>query len=98
MLETGGSDIERLWDEIFRSKSTEVIQIQSHSMSDPPLSVIDFKNKMTWVWITLKIKIEMKNEFWTLGSIFKKYRMGPTNILCKVGSVVADDFHDFFKI
>ena len=27
-----------------------VIQIQSRSMSDPPLSDIDFKNKMAWVW------------------------------------------------
>ena len=38
------------------SKSIEddVIQIQARSMSDPPLSDIDFKNKMTWVWTTLK--------------------------------------------
>ena len=25
----------------------------SRSMSDPPLSDIDFKNKMAWVWTTL---------------------------------------------
>ena len=28
-------------------------------MSDPPLSEIDFKNKMAWVWTTLK---SFKNE------------------------------------
>ena len=40
------------------SKSIEdyVIQIQSRSMSDPTLSDIDFKNKMAWVWTTLKTK------------------------------------------
>ena len=26
-------------------------------MSDPPLSDIDFKNKMTWVWTTLKFRV-----------------------------------------
>ena len=31
-----------------------VIQIQSRSMSDPTLSDIDFKNRMAWVWTTLK--------------------------------------------
>ena len=36
------------------SKSIDVIQIQARSMSDPPLSDIDFKNKMAWVWTTLK--------------------------------------------
>ena len=40
---------------IIDSKSIEygVIQIQSRSMSDPPLSDMDFKNQMTWVWTTL---------------------------------------------
>ena len=39
------------------SKSIEydVIEILSRSMSDPTLSDIDFKNKMAWVWTTLKI-------------------------------------------
>jgi len=34
-----------------RSKSIEDdgIQIQNRSLSDPPLSDIDFKNKMVWV-------------------------------------------------
>ena len=32
----------------------DVIQIQSRSMPDPPLSDIDFKNKMAWVWTTLE--------------------------------------------
>jgi len=30
------------------------IQMQSRSISDPPLSDIDLKNKMTWVWTSLK--------------------------------------------
>ena len=37
------------------SRSTQnrlKIQIQSRSMSDPPLSDIDFKNKMAWIWTT----------------------------------------------
>ena len=38
------------------SKSIEydVIEIQSRSISDPTFSDIDFKNKMAWVWFTLK--------------------------------------------
>ena len=32
----------------------DVIQIQNRFMSDPSLSDIEFKNKMTWVWTTLK--------------------------------------------
>ena len=32
-----------------------IIQIHSRSMSDPTISDIDFKNKMAWVWTTLKI-------------------------------------------
>ena len=54
--ERGGSDIGRLWNLISRSKLIEdgVIYIQSRSMSDPPLSDIDIKHKMAWVWTTLK--------------------------------------------
>ena len=39
-------------------KSTEdqVLKIQSRAKSDPPLSDIDSKNKMAWVWTTLKLK------------------------------------------
>ena len=37
------------------SRSTQKIRIQSRSMSDPPFLDIDFKNKMAWVWTTLKI-------------------------------------------
>ena len=37
------------------SKSIEDDIIQSRSMSDPPLSEIDFKNKIAWVWTTLKL-------------------------------------------
>ena len=38
-------------------KSTEdqVLKIQSRAKSDPPLSDIDFKTKMAWVWTTLKV-------------------------------------------
>jgi len=32
----------------------DIIQIESRSLSDPPLSDIDFKNKMAWVLTTLK--------------------------------------------
>jgi len=40
------------------SKSIEydVIEIQSRSVSDPALSDIGFKNKMAWVWTTLKLR------------------------------------------
>jgi len=40
---------------IFNRFSVDLeIQFQSHSMSDPTLCDIDFKNKMAWVWTTLK--------------------------------------------
>ena len=46
------------WREFFGINSLsiedDVIQIQSRSFSDPSLSDIDFKNKMAWVWNTLK--------------------------------------------
>ena len=32
----------------------DFIQIQSRSLSDPPLYDIDFKDKMAWVWTSLK--------------------------------------------
>ena len=56
------SDIERLWKWMrnlkFRiSRSTQNrlnIQIQSHFISDPPFSDIDFKNKMAWVRTALR--------------------------------------------
>ena len=31
------------------------IQFQSRPVSDPTFSDIDFKNKMAWVWTTLKL-------------------------------------------
>ena len=42
------------------SKSIEngVIQIQSHFMSGPTFSDIDFENKMALVWTTLKVLTE----------------------------------------
>ena len=45
------------------------IQFQSRSMSDPTFSDIDFKNKMAWIWTTLKIS-KMKL-FWLKHQIFK---------------------------
>ena len=44
--------------EIVGSKSIEFdgIKIQSRSISDPPLSDIDFKIKIAWVWTTLKMR------------------------------------------
>jgi len=59
MAQRDGYDIQRLWNWMMKfkidSKSTEddIIQIQSRSMSDPPLCAIDFKNKMEWVWSPL---------------------------------------------
>ena len=38
-----------------RSIADDVIQIQSRSLSDPPLSEIYFKNKIAWVWTNLNI-------------------------------------------
>ena len=37
-----------------KSIEDEVIQIQSRSLSDSPLSEIESKNKMVWVWTTLE--------------------------------------------
>jgi len=38
----------------FNSIEDDVIQIQSFSMSDPPLSDTDFENRMAWVRTTLE--------------------------------------------
>ena len=38
-----------------RDSKSIVIQIRSRSKSDPLLSDMDYKNKMAWVWTTLKI-------------------------------------------
>ena len=46
---------ETLKSNIFRSTQNRLkIPIQSLYMSDPTLSGNDFKNKMAWVWTTLK--------------------------------------------
>ena len=44
------------------------VEIQNRSMSDPPLSDLDFKNKMAWVWITLKVRKRLDSEL-TLSGI-----------------------------
>ena len=54
MSEIGGSENERLWNSISRSTKDQVIEIQSRSMSDPPISDIDFKYKMILVWTILE--------------------------------------------
>ena len=42
-------------DDIFHSFRVDLeIQFRSRSMSDSILSDIDFKNKIAWVWTTLK--------------------------------------------
>ena len=38
-----------------RSIKDDLIQIQSRSLSDPPLFEIYFKNKIAWVWTNLNI-------------------------------------------
>ena len=44
-----------------------VNEIQSRSMSDPPLSDIEYKNKMAWIWTTLKFLIEQPDgDIWIL--------------------------------
>ena len=49
MSEKVGSDKERLWNwTSWSTKNRKKIQFQSRYMSDPPLSAIDFKNKMVW--------------------------------------------------
>ena len=39
----------------------DVIQFKNSSMSDPTFSDIEFKNKMTWVRLPLKIFLDQKN-------------------------------------
>ena len=48
-------------------KSIEAYVMQSRSMSDPPLSDIDFKNKMAWVWTTLKTDFK---KIWSLNQTY----------------------------
>ena len=49
MSERGGSDIEGSHRTTQESIEDDVIQIQSRSISDPTLSEIDFKNKISGV-------------------------------------------------
>ena len=85
MSEKDGTDIDGLWNGMMnfeidsRSIKDDLIQIQSRSLSDPPLSDIDFKNKMAWVWTTLKVNIsyllalEFLVQWWT--SMIKQLQM-----------------------
>ena len=59
MSESDGSEIQRFFNwMMIVSKLIEhdFIQSQNRSMSDPPLSDTDFKNKMALVWTTLKVR------------------------------------------
>ena len=60
MSERSGSDMERLWIWISKSIKKFLIQIKSRSTPDPPFSDIDLKNKMTWVWIPLRLKSNLR--------------------------------------
>ena len=57
LSERVGFDIQRPWNWMMNfqidSKSIENSNSESYT-SDPTLSDIDFKNKMAWVWTTLK--------------------------------------------
>ena len=48
----------------------DVIKILSRSISDPTFPDVDFKNKMAWVWTTLKLSTRIVRvslvEFYTL--------------------------------
>ena len=50
-----------------KSIGDDVIQIQSRSMSDPTFSDTDFKNKMAWIWTTLKIFFDYFSENYNKG-------------------------------
>ena len=69
MSEGFGSDIERFWNTMTLSSIYSwsiqkfIVPFQSRWMSDPTLSEIDFKNKMTWVWTTLNL---LPSEFWII--------------------------------
>ena len=54
MSERVGSDIQRLWNWVINMIDDDEIEIQSRYMSEPTLSDIGFKNRMAWVWTTLK--------------------------------------------
>ena len=47
------------------------IRFQSRSMSDPTLSDINFKNKMTCVWTTLKWNDRNGNFYFRFAEIYK---------------------------
>ena len=59
MSERDESEIQRLWNWMMNfeinSKSIEDSNSESFHVGSAPLSDIDFKNKMAWVWTTLKI-------------------------------------------
>ena len=57
-----------------KSIEGEIIQIQSRPMSDPPLSDIDFKNKMVLVWTTLKNIVHFNILFGSLDRIYGRNR------------------------
>ena len=42
------------------------IQFQRRCMSDPTLSDIDFRDKMAWVWTTLKTDVSRQKNRWSI--------------------------------
>ena len=62
MSERGESDIQRLRNVMIKTHNQLMIQIHSRSISDPPLSDMDFKNQIEKVSTILKdifFKIEI---------------------------------------
>jgi len=57
----------------------DFIRIQNLSRSDPPLSDIDIKNKMAWVWTTLKKTQVLSNLLKLQIIIYKKLEIALNN-------------------
>ena len=60
-----------------RCSQYDVIEIQSRSMSDPPLSDFNLKNKMTWAWTTLNAnwwRVRIWESFWKFIHVWSSKR------------------------
>ena len=60
-------------------------------MSDPPIPDIDFRNKMAWVWTTLKIfdlKFLLENLLYYNARIFNDFYFSTFNPLWKLQFVI----------
>ena len=61
----------------YKSIEDDIILIDSRSMSDPPLSDIDFENEKAWVWSPdsgLRLKIWSRNMSQNLDIYIKQYK------------------------